>query len=100
MSHAVQYLIIKLSSLLPNSTFIFNNEISLTTLGVILFFRIANTFLVTSSITEIKRPAFGGKSSSSPPVGILHTNSEVATLLGGNCVGFVCKAILIILYYI
>jgi hypothetical protein len=48
---------------------------------------------VTSKIIEIKRPAIGGKFSSSPPVGILHTNSALATLLGGNCVGFDYKAI-------
>jgi hypothetical protein len=93
MSHDFQHLNIKQSSPLPNSTFIFNNEISLKALRDILFFRITNTYLVTSNITEIKRPDFGGKFSSSSPVGILYTNSEVATLLGENCVGFVCKTI-------
>jgi hypothetical protein len=60
----------------------------------------ANTYLVTSNITEIKRPASGGKLSSSTPVEILDTDSEVAKLLGGNCVGFVCKLIPIIVYNI
>jgi hypothetical protein len=66
-----------------------NNEISLKVLTGILFFssRITNTFLATSNITEIKRPASVGKFSSSTPVGILDTDSEVAMLLGENCTG-------------
>jgi hypothetical protein len=54
-------------------------------------FGIAKTNPVTSNITETKRPACGGKFSSAPPVGISDTDSEVATLLGGNCVGFVTE---------
>jgi hypothetical protein len=46
---------------------------------------------VKSNFTEIKRPACGANFSSPPPVGISDTDSEVATLLGGNCVGFIGK---------
>jgi hypothetical protein len=53
---------------------------------------------VISNITEMKLPASGGKFSSSPPVEILDTDSEVAKLQGGNYVGFVCEVIPIILY--
>jgi len=51
-------------------------------------FQITNTYLATSNITEIKRPASGGKFSPPPPVVTFDIDSELTEMWGGNWGGF------------
>jgi hypothetical protein len=65
-----------------------NIEINLKALNDILFFP-NSKYLARSNIAEIKRAASGGKFLYPHPVVILDIDSELAKLLGGNCVGLV-----------